>query len=201
VNETGEQQRKRDQRRQVRSDLLAMSAQAVAEKSARACGLLVETGEFQRSSVVMLYRTIAAEVDTTAIAQRAWAAGKTVLLPKVRWEPHDMIAVAWRSLDDPTVLGRYDIEEPASDEAWPIDRIDLIVLPATAYDRAGRRLGKGGGFYDRFLAEPGRKAICCGLAFTEQMVDAVCVEAHDRPVDLLVTDREVLRFAEGGEAS
>ena len=86
------------------------------------------------------------------------------------------------------------IREPAGGEAWPIEQIDLVVVPALAYDRSGNRLGRGGGFYDRFLAQPALRAVRCGLAFSKQVVQELPVGPNDHPVDLLVTDAEVLRF-------
>jgi 5-formyltetrahydrofolate cyclo-ligase len=63
-----------------------------------------------------------------------------------------------------------------------------------AYDRQGGRLGRGGGYYDRFLGQPGLRAVRCGLAFAEQVVDELPTAPHDQPVDIVVTDQEVLRF-------
>ncbi len=192
--------RKREIRKRVAQSLSGIGPEDAAARSATACERLAGLAEFGASEVVMAFLTIEGEVDTMPLIRRAWEAGKTVLLPKVRWEPREMFVVAWRSLDDPMVVGRYNIPEPACQEAWPVERIDLIVLPAMAYDPTGRRLGKGGGFYDRFLAQEGLRAVCCGLAFTEQVIDDVCDEPHDRPVDMLVTDRQVLRFDRPGGA-
>ena len=92
------------------------------------------------------------------------------------------------------LVGSFGIGEPAAGEAWPIEDIDLIVVPAVAYDRRGRRLGRGGGFYDRFLARGGLRARTCGLAFAQQIVQELPAESHDYPVEIVVTDREVLRI-------
>lgn len=185
---------KRQTRKRIREVLAQMPPEAAARQSRSACEALMGLPEFGRARVVMLYLPIPGEVDTGRIVARAWQDGKTVLLPKVLSARGDMIAVAYRTVDDPMVLGRYNIQEPAGDEPWPVDRIDFIVVPALAYDRLGNRLGKGGGYYDRFLAQPGMRATACGLAFTEQVIESVCAEAHDRKIPLLVTDQEVLRF-------
>ena len=104
-----------------------------------------------------------------------------------------MSAVEIRSLEDDFTPGAFGIREPVG-EPWPIDGIDLIVVPALAYDRRGNRLGKGGGFYDRFLALPSRRGVPCGLGFDEQLLDEVPTDDHDHPIDMVVTDKEVLRF-------
>jgi len=182
-------------RKQIRQVLARISPETAAEKSRLACEALVGLEEFVRAGVVMLYMPIRGEIDTAPIIARAWRDGKTVLLPKVRSRDGDMIAVPYRTLDDPMVLGRYNIREPAENEPWPADGIDLVVVPALAYDRRGNRLGKGGGYYDRFLGQDGMHATTCGLVFAEQMIESVRVQAHDRQVPLVVTDREVLRLA------
>ena len=74
------------------------------------------------------------------------------------------------------------------------EEIDMVVTPALGFDRKGNRLGRGGSYYDRFFANPVLKASRCGFAFSEQLVDSVPVTEHDEPVDLLVTDEEIIYF-------
>ncbi len=75
----------------------------------------------------------------------------------------------------------------------PLEDIEVVVTPGLAFDRKGNRLGRGGAYYDRFLASPGLNATICSLAFAEQMVDEVPVDAHDRAVDFLVTDEGIIK--------
>ena len=189
-------------RREIERKLAAMPAEVAAAKSRVACSSLLAAEEFRSAGAIMLYAPIPREVDVEPVADAAWRAGKTVLAPKVDWSTERMQAVAIRSMDE-LVPGRFGLREPAGGEggesqsaveAWPIAGIDLIIVPALAYDRAGNRLGRGAGFYDRFLAQPGRRAVTCGLAFAEQLVDHVPMHENDVPVDMLVTDAEVLRF-------
>ena len=181
-------------RRQMRRKLAGMPAEAAAIKSRAACSAFAALAEFRDASTVMLYMPIAMEVDTVELTLAAWQADKTVLMPKVTLEPRRMSAVQVRSFEDDFTVGAFGIREPAGAEAWPVDGIDLIVVPALAYDRCGNRLGKGGGFYDRFLALPSRRGVPCGLGFDEQLLDEVPTDDHDQPIDMVVTDREVLRF-------
>ena len=134
------------------------------------------------------------------IALAAWRSGKTVLSPKVVWELRQMVPTEIHSLEEGLVRTRQGLREPAEGRQWPDEDIDLIVVPALAYDRSGNRLGRGGGFYDRFLARPGLRATTCGLAFDEQLVDSVPVHTKDYPIDVLVTDRGVLRFSHHRQA-
>ena len=76
----------------------------------------------------------------------------------------------------------------------PFEEIDLVVIPALGFDRRGNRLGRGSSYYDRFFADNKFGALKSGLAFTEQVVDSIPVDATDVPVDFLVTDKEVMYF-------
>jgi len=191
---------KRHLRREMKARLAAMSPEVISTKSYAACEKLIALPEYHRARSVMLYLPISQEVDTAGIALHAWQHGKTVLAPKVSWQQRHMLAVAIHSLDDGLVHGKYGIREPLDGEPWPVEEIDFIVIPALAYDRLGGRLGRGGGFYDRFLADPNIRALSCGLGFDEQVVDELPVHAHDLPVTVLVTDKRVLRFDPADQA-
>ena len=77
----------------------------------------------------------------------------------------------------------------------PINLIDLVVVPGLGFTPTGFRIGRGMGFYDRFLAQPEFVGLSCGLAFEEQVVPALPVLDHDVPLGMLVTDRGIHRFA------
>ena len=75
----------------------------------------------------------------------------------------------------------------------PLALIDIIVVPGQAFDRQGFRVGRGRGFYDRFLAQQDIQALRCGLCFREQVLaEGIPAEPHDMPMDLVITDREVI---------
>jgi len=70
----------------------------------------------------------------------------------------------------------------------------LIITPGLAFDRTGNRLGRGGSYYDRFFEHKTLRAIKCGFAFDEQIVESIPTSEHDQPVDMLITDKEVIYF-------
>jgi 5-formyltetrahydrofolate cyclo-ligase len=181
-------------RKQVKQAMAAMSSDERAARSRDACDRLLAQPEFAEASTVMLYLSMLQELDTAAVALAAWQQSKTVVVPKLCDGHRHMIAVRIDSLESGLASGRYGIREPHCSDPWPLEEIDLVVVPALAFDRRGHRLGRGGGYYDRFLAEPSVKAVACGLAFSQQVYEELPIETHDRPVDLLVSDREVLRF-------
>jgi 5-formyltetrahydrofolate cyclo-ligase len=180
-------------RKQLKSALAAVGPGEMVARSAQACRRLIATREFASARCIMLYLPMPAELDVTAAIASAWAAGKRVAVPKVDWDAWRIVPVRCDSFDN-LVVGRYNLREPAGALPAPLDEIDLVVVPGLGFDRSGRRLGRGGGFYDRLLADSGLRAVLCGVCLDCQLVDHLPSEAHDRPVDMLVTDRELLRF-------
>ena len=160
--------------------------------------------EFASAQSVMIYLSMVEEVDTAHIALQAWAAGKRVLAPRVHLADHSMEAFEIHSLHERLVPGPYDILQPAEGNLWPPEQIDLIVVPALAFSRHGGRLGRGAGFYDRFLLRArdmtlnGQRALtlAVGLAFDEQVLDDLPMFDHDQPIDILVSDKGLWDFRE-----
>jgi len=188
--------RKMTLRAQLRRQLMALDADVLARRSADAAAQLIATPEFRAASAVMLFLPLKYEIDARPIALRAWQEFKTVTVPLVSYEQKHMIPVVIRSLDEPLVPDRYGVHTPRSAEPFPIEMIDLVVVPGLGFDRDGHRIGRGSGFYDRFLAQPRFRGTTCGLALREQVVSEVPCVATDVRLDMLVSDSQVLRFAE-----
>ncbi|MFP4106386.1 MAG: 5-formyltetrahydrofolate cyclo-ligase [Phycisphaerae bacterium] len=184
---------KKHLRTEMKARLADIPPQERAEKSYAACRALLDTAEFRAAESVMLYVPIPGEVDIAELALHAWQAGKTVLLPKVSWEQRHMIAIEIDSLETGLVKNRHGLREPSAGEPWPVERIGMIAVPGLAYDTRGHRLGRGGGFYDRFLSQPNLRAHTCGIAFSEQIVDRVPVRDHDHPVSMIATEKGITR--------
>jgi len=188
---------KRELREQLRRVLAEIDPVAMATKSARATDLLVETGEFRRAQIVMVFLSLPGEIDTTSLVLRSWQEHKRVLAPRVSWEQRRMMPTEIRSLTTDLVETAMGLREPVSGAPIPIGIIDLVIVPGLAFDSDGNRLGRGRGFYDRFLAHPEFKGATCGLACEEQYMAEVPVDSLDRPVSMLVTDTKVRRFGVG----
>ncbi|HUU32395.1 MAG TPA: 5-formyltetrahydrofolate cyclo-ligase [Phycisphaerae bacterium] len=115
-------------------------------------------------------------------------------LPAGRHGAADIPAAADHPAVRPGALGILEVPDAAP---VPVAEIDVVLVPCQAVDRRGNRLGKGGGFYDRFLADPDLRAETIALAFHEQLLDEVPVAEGDRRVRRLVTDEEILVFDVG----
>jgi len=177
--------------------LRGFDEEQIHRKSVEACRRLVETEEFDCAGVLMLFLPLAHEVDASAIALKAWQQDKLVTVPLVRADQRRMIPLEIRSLTEAMETDRLGVRTPSVGRPIPVDLIDLVIVPGVAFDALGRRLGRGGGYYDRFMSQGDYRARSCGLAFDEQRLDEVPTGEHDVAVDMLVTDERVLRF--GGE--
>ena len=185
-------QRIRDQMREL---LRALPSEAAAAGGAAACRRIVRQREFTDARTVMIFLPMPGEIDARDVARAAWAAHKRVVAPKVRRGRRGLMdAIEIRSLEADLEVSGWGIPEPTSGEALDAGELDLIVVPALAFDRRGNRLGRGGGYYDRFLQRAGGGPLLCGLAFACQLLDELPTEPHDRTVDMLATDEEFLRF-------
>jgi len=182
-------------RRQLRETLAAMSEADRHAKSIAACALVASSPEFTSASTIMLYLSMTQEVDTAPLALRAWQSGKTVVVPKVSWDQKRMLPVEITSLHAGLTTSGLGVREPVSGKPVPNNLIDLVVVPGLGFTATGYRIGRGMGFYDRFLAQSDFMGVSCGLAFEEQIVDTIPVLDHDMPLSMLVTDRGIRRFA------
>ncbi len=178
----------------LRKCLLEMTEEQRSEKSRKACRNLVSTPQFQSASAVMMYLSLPHEVDTSEVILYAWQLGKMVVVPKISWQQRHMIPVQINSLETGFSTEVAGLRNPITGVPMPIEEIDLVVAPALGFDRKGNRLGRGGAYYDRFLANEQLEASRCGFAFAEQVIDSIPVIEHDEPVDFLVTDEGIIYF-------
>jgi len=181
-------------RSEIQHTLLALQSESRDRKSQRACQRLVAAEQFQNASTVMLFLSLPHEIDTSEAILSAWQLGKSVAVPKVSWEQRHMIPVQINSLEAGISTEASGLRNPTTGLPVPFGDIDLVVTPALAFDRNGNRLGRGGGYYDKFFAHDQLKACRCGFAYAEQIVETVPATDHDQTMDMVVTDDEIIRF-------
>ena len=182
-------------RRLLRDRLNAVTPEDRHAHSTAACSWITRTAEFINARVVMIYLSTLSEVDTASIALRCWQAGKTVVAPKVFWDQKRMLPLEISSLQTGMTRTGMGINEPASGKPVPVDMIDLVIVPGLGFTTSGLRIGRGLGFYDRFLSQQDFIGRTCGLAFETQVLSDLPVLDHDVPLSMLVTEQGVRRFA------
>jgi len=142
-------------RKQLREKLIALSVEQRHQKSLAACGLLIASPEFAQARVIMIYLSTPEEIDTAPLALKAWQQGKTVVAPKVSWDQRRMLPVEITSLQTGMTTTGPGVREPIAGQPIPIEFIDLVIVPGLGFSPTGHRIGRGMGFYDRFLAAAG----------------------------------------------
>jgi 5-formyltetrahydrofolate cyclo-ligase len=152
---------------------------------------LVAAVDLRAFRVLGFYWPIRGELDLRPLARRHIDAGGVAALPAVvaknepvefwRWEPHA-----------PMQRGFWNIPVPAQRHCVSPD---VMLIPLVAYDAAGYRLGYGGGFYDRTLAALTPRPFCIGVAYDDSQLDTIYPQPHDIPMNVIVTERRVLRPA------
>ncbi|MCM2358916.1 MAG: 5-formyltetrahydrofolate cyclo-ligase [Geobacteraceae bacterium] len=171
-----------------RKALAAAEAKAISLKVQRT---FIDSAEFAGARVLALYAPIHNEVDTSEVFAAALTALKTVLFPAVSGEGLVFRRVSTR---DGLRKGAFGIPEPvASCEVYEPGEADIIVIPGVAFDMKGKRIGYGKGYYDKALhsLEGGGKLV--GLCYDFQLVDDITDEPHDVKMDLLITEKRVIR--------
>ena len=138
----------------------------------------------------MTYVSLPTEVSTDHFIKEALKQGKRVAVPYIEPDKQTLRATELTSIED-LEEGPLGIRQPGGEDfrTVSLEEIDLVIVPAIAYDKNNMRLGRGKGFYDRFLAQEGlSSAKVIGLAFNFQVIDRLPSDPHDRPVSRVITD-------------
>ncbi|MBP5405179.1 MAG: 5-formyltetrahydrofolate cyclo-ligase [Clostridia bacterium] len=174
---------KKEQRKAIKERLSHMIKEERKEFSARIADKLLSHPFYLQARRLFIYCSTEEEADTHFIIERALSEGKSVFLPRI--EGGNMAPVPYRA-GDTLKKGVYGIEEPQG--APYFGEIDLAVIPLLGYDASRARLGRGKGYYDRFLSSFKGKSIA--LAFSVQALPKVEVERTDVRPDLILTEKE-----------
>lgn len=181
---------KHSQRAEIRKRIQNLDPRYCLEADQRIRLRLFSLPEYRQASLIFCYVSAGREVDTRQIIRQAWADQKRVAVPRCTGKGL-MELFELHSFED-LRPGRYRIPEPA-DTCAPIhsQEIDFAVVPCLSCDRERNRLGHGGGYYDRYLARADFPA--AALCREQLLMNRICTETHDRPVDLLITEAHCYR--------
>ena len=197
----GLDEEKRKLRRSLARGFVAREPAETRRAEERVAERVAATPEFQAAARVAVYAALPDEPPTRALFEAARGAGKCLLFPVCRADASLEFAAVdrWEDLRP----GRYGVLEPPGAACREeLEPGDLALLPGLAFDAAGRRLGRGKGYYDRtFPAGREQVPVLFGCAFEERILDEVPAGPMDRRVDAVVTERRILRVpgARGGE--
>ena len=177
----------------MRERLLAFVEAAGAAEAASVCDNVTCIPEFRDAACVALFASLPDEVSTRPLFDASREDGKRCLLPRVieMGELEFAEVARWEDLR----RGRYDVPEPpAGSIPASLSDASVVVVPGVAFDGSGGRLGRGAGYYDRALSGLDRAGcLVIGVGLARQRVDEVPRGDFDQIVDVVVTEREVLR--------
>ncbi|MCI9285354.1 MAG: 5-formyltetrahydrofolate cyclo-ligase [Muribaculaceae bacterium] len=169
-------------RRRVKARKTLLSDDEKERASERAFMLLENSAAFMLADRILMYHSLPDELPTRSFIAK-WASRKRFYLPRVNGVNLDILPYDEQSL----TLGSFHIEEPTGNDMASIDDIELVVVPAVAFDRRGNRVGRGKGYYDRLLGST--RATKVGMGFDFQLLDEeIESEPHDVALDIVITE-------------
>lgn len=149
------------------------------------------------SQNIFCFVSFGSEVNTHDLIKMWLSQGKNVSVPcieKLTGGDRSMYAIQIKDFSDLNKRGSYGILEPgynASDIVEP-EKLDVVIVPGSVFDTAGNRLGYGGGFYDRFLAQTRQTCKKIGVCYDFQVLENIPHEEHDIPMDIIVTEKRIV---------
>ncbi len=181
-------------RKEVLSRRDTLTWEEVMDYSRVIASRLVSLLEFIRAGTVMYFLNFGKEVQTLEMLPAALALGKRVVAPKTVHKERRMILSEIIDVENDLAPGLWNIPEPKPDRIRPVDatQIDFVLVPGVAFDAIGNRVGYGGGYYDRFFNELRPGVPLVAVTFELQILPAVPVDAWDRRVDLIITEKRVI---------
>ena len=177
-------------RKEIKRQLREQGSRVRTERSLLIQEKLLSDINFRECSVVMIYVSLPEEVDTKYLIEEALKLRKRVVVPYIQQDNNEISVSEITSMEN-LEKGLYNIlqPKPCDLKSVPLEKIDLVVVPAIAFDKKNMRLGRGKGYFDRFLS---KKSLCnvetIGLAFDFQVKESLPYEDHDKPVGRVLTN-------------
>ena len=175
----------------LKATLAAITPQSGTLASEKLCDQIIASDLYRSASTILAYAALPSEISLDPLINQAFVDHKTVCLPSVDWDAKTMNPVQIRSLDKDLQIGRYGLRSPTSDcKPVPDAQIALALIPGLGFDPSGQRLGRGAGFYDRWIEQRLRcdqKLSLVGVCFDQQIVERIPTDPHDQIMHRVVT--------------
>ncbi|MDE6290220.1 MAG: 5-formyltetrahydrofolate cyclo-ligase [Muribaculaceae bacterium] len=178
---------KNDIRRKIKNLRMMLSEMEKASAAEEVFAQLEKTAAFMMADTILMYHSLPDELQTIKFLKK-WHDRKRFFLPRVNGVNLDILPYEETRLE----LGSFHIEEPTGEDVVNVDDIELMVIPAVAFDRMGNRLGRGKGFYDRLLSTS--KATKIGVGYEFQLLDSIPSEPHDVAMDMIITQKTLIKL-------
>ena len=157
--------------------------------SAGICNYLQQWPQWNSALVIMGFMALPSEPNVLPALRQAFARGAKIAFPIVDGDTIQVGAVASLS-DEHFTVDSMGVKSPSAWTPLDVDALDIVLVPGVAFDARGGRLGRGGGFYDRFLARLHARTLTVGVSDARRIVEIVPMEAHDCRTKWLVSDAQ-----------
>lgn len=181
----------------LKATLAAVTPQSRALASEQLCTQIIALDLYQSAATILCYAALPTEISIDPLITHALKNDKAVCIPAINWDTKAMRPVQIRSLDNDLQIGRYGLRSPISEcKPVPDAQISLALIPGLGFDPSGQRLGRGAGFYDRWIEQ---RLQCddpialVGVCFDEQLVERIPTDPHDQIMHQIVTPTTTLQ--------
>ncbi len=191
-------------RRLMKRKLAALGAEMFENQGLEAAKRIGAELFWKKARTVLLFVSMPSEISTYFLLDEALSSGKTLFIPRIIED--DMAFFRINTLSGPWDEGPFGILEPKTDHAqqFQIEKVDfplLVIVPGLAFNKNGHRLGRGKGYYDRFLSKirafsenNARNTAIMGLCLEEQLVDYIPIEEFDKKVDAVCAGNDFIEI-------
>ncbi|MFC1576397.1 5-formyltetrahydrofolate cyclo-ligase [Candidatus Omnitrophota bacterium] len=175
-------------RKEILQKLSSQGREEVSRKSRVIKKKLFSLPEFKNAKLILFYASMRQEVTTDEMIDEAFGMGKRVALPRCTSQ-RELVPKEITDRHTDLEKGTYGICEPKdSQKNVPPEDIGAVIVPGVAFDQRNMRLGRGKGYYDRFLEKLPPDTVIIGLAFGLQIVDNLPTDSYDIPVSKVITN-------------
>lgn len=180
-------------RKKMKAVIASIPSELKQLQSETVTSLLKTLPEYQKSLRISVYLNMDDEIRTRPIVEHIFQSGKVCFIP--RYSKSDMVMVRLKSMEDLKSLPKtkWNIQQPLEtdqrEDALETGGLDLVIVPGLAFSKTGDRMGRGKGYYDRFLSicrAKNKNLVTVALAFKEQILENIPTEPHDTKIDLVL---------------
>lgn len=188
--------KKKELREKCLNERSRISKNKVSSWSKKIKSKFLDLPQLKNAKKIMAYASMRKEIETFGLLEELLDQGYLLYLPYTRQDIVDLGTAQINDLDKDLKDGVFGVQEPAAKlrgEGVPPD-LDIIIVPGACFTAEGYRIGYGGGYYDSFLSKHANEALKIGFCYDCFILDSIPVEAHDVPVDLIITEKRIINI-------
>lgn len=187
------ERQKADLRQNLLGKILSLTKEEIKRRSVNVINNLYNWSKYKNAKCIMVFFPLRGEVDILEMIRKAFGT-KKICFPVMDLKSKDLSAYAVNNLTDDFVLGPYKVRQPdiKKTKEVTVSELDMVIVPGLAFDKHKNRLGRGAGFYDRFLSKLSPQTQKVGIGFDFQILESLPISlTHDQKVDTVVSENSI----------